>query len=189
MPRLRHAVVLAICALLAGGLALFSVADPFHLRYARWFTAAFVLLAILLLTAAAGVVARRGLLRFLVVAVGVTAMVGWITLVGLASRLVSDTRVVSEVADSGRRLVVIEGSAYAIDPVYAVVVRAGSGPLEQESLVYQGLESVPAPAEARFVDTGTVEVRVGAACVYRSQVEAVTMAVLPVHRPLQAGAC
>jgi hypothetical protein len=189
VPRLRSAVILAICALLVGGLAVASVADPFHLRYARWFTSGLVLLALLLLTAAAAFVARRGLVRVVVVVVGALAMLGWLTLVGLASQLVRENAVVSEVADGNMRLLVVEGSPGAIDPVYAVVLRAGAGPFEQESVVYQGLEDAIAPTEVRFVDGGTVEVQVGASCLYRSQVEAVTLAVEPVHRPLRVDSC
>lgn len=189
MPRLRSAVILAICALLVGGLAVASVADPFHLRYARWFTSGLVLLALLLLTAAVAFLAKRGLIRLVVVAVGALAMLGWLTMVGLASQLVRENAVVSEVADGNMRLLVVEGAPAAIDPVYAVVLRAGGGPFEQESVVYQGVEDAAAPAEVRFVDSGTVEVQVGETCLYRSQVEAVTLAVQPVHRPLRADTC
>lgn len=78
----------------------------------------------------------------------------------------------------------MEGSPFAIDRVFAVVLRAGSGPFEQESLVYQGLPAMPSP----FVDVDTVEVRVGSQCRYRSAVAAGTLAVDPVHHPLQVGA-
>ncbi len=189
MTRLRHAIVLTICAFLAGGLAVLAVADPFHLRYARWFTAGLVLATLLLLTVAAMVIARRGLMRVLVLVIGGSAMLGWILVVMLASQLVQENRVVSEVAAGNMRLLVVEGAPAAIDPVYAVVLRAGGGPFEQESVVYQGLEEVPEPAEVRFVDDRTVEVRMGSGCSYRSQVEAGTLAVDPVHRPLRIDGC
>jgi hypothetical protein len=189
MIRLRWAILLTVCALLAGGLAMLAVADPFHLRYARWFTAALVLATLVLLTAALAVIARRGLLRVLVLVGGGIAIVGWTAVVWLAAQLDVENRVVSEAADGNRRLLVVEGSPIAIDPIYAVVLRSGGGPFEQEALVYQGLEEMPPPSDVRFVDGGAVEVLVGSNCRYRSTVEGGTMAVDPVHRPLRLGTC
>jgi hypothetical protein len=189
VTRLRHAIVLLVCAVLAGGLAVLAVADPFHLRYARWYTAGLVLLTLLLLTAALAVIARRGLLRVLVLVFGGSAVLGWILVVTLAAQLVPENRVLVETVDGGRRLLVMEGSLISLDPVYAVVLRSGSGPFEQESLVYQGLEQMPQPAQVRFVDAGTVEVSMTSGCRYRSAVEAGTLAVEPVHRPLRIDGC
>ena len=189
MIRLRWAILLTVCAVLAGGLAMLAVADPFHLRYARWFTAGLVLATLVLLTAALAVIARRGLLRVLVLVGGGIAIVGWTAVVWLAAQLDVENRVVSEAADGNRRLLVVEGSPIAIDPIYAVVLRSGGGPFEQEALVYQGLEEMPAPSGVRFVDGGAVEVQVGSNCRYRSTVEGGTMAVEPVHRPLRLGTC
>jgi hypothetical protein len=189
MTRLRHAIVLTICAFVAGGLAVLAVADPFHLRYARWFTAGLVLATLLLLTLAAAVIARRGLLRVLALVIGGSAILGWILVVGLASQLVGENRVVFQVGAGNMRLRVVEGAPIAIDPVYAVVLRAGGGPFEQESVVYQGLEQMPQPVDVRFVDDRTVEVQMGSGCMYRSQVEAGTLAVDPVHRPLRIDGC
>lgn len=189
MKRLRRIVVLAALTLIVAMLAVLAVADPFHLRYARWFTAGLVLVGIVLLTATLAVAVGRGVLRWLVVIVGGIAVLGWGALVGVANQLVSPNRQVSEVTDGGRRLIVLEGSAVAIDPVYAVVLRNGGGPFEQETVVYQGVEAAPAPAGVRFVDPDTVEVRMPGGCVYRSEVEAVTLAVDPVHRPLRADGC
>jgi hypothetical protein len=188
MPRLRSAVILMGLALVAVGLGGLAVADPFHLRYARWFTAGAVLVAVALVTAAFAVVARRGLLRGLVLVVGAIAMAGWLAVVWLASQLQVGDREVMQVEQGGRRLVVLQ--AYpAIDTSFAVVVRSGSGPFEQESLVYQGVPDAPAPAAVRFVDQDSVEVQVGAGCAYRSEIEGATLAVSPVHRPLQLGVC
>ena len=189
MVRLRSAVVLVVCAVLVGGLAALALADPFHLRYIRWFTAGLVLLAVLLVTAAFAVVARRGVLRVLVLVLGAIAALGWAALVGVATMVTVENRTVAEVAEGDRRLVVVEGAIAAIDPIFAVVVRAGGGAFEQETVVYQGVEAAPAPAEVRFVDADTVEVRTSGGCVYRSEVEAVTLAVDPVHRPLRADGC
>ena len=189
MIRLRWAILLTVGAVLAGGLAMLAVADPFHLRYARWFTAGLVLATLLLLTAALAVIARRGLLRVLVLVGGGIAIVGWTAVVWLAAQLDVENRVVSEAADGNRRLLVVEGSPIAIDPIYAVVLRSGGGPFEQEALVYQGLEEMPPPSGVRFVDDGAVEVLVGSNCRYRSTVEGGTMAVEPVHRPLRLGTC
>lgn len=188
MPRLRRAVILAVLAVIVGGLAALAVVDPFHLRHARWFTSGLVLAAILLVTAAFAIVVR-GLGRALVLALGAIAVLGWVTVVWLASQVAGVDREVSQVADGGRRLVVVEGAPYAIDPIYAVVIRSGSGPFEQESVVYQGVEQAPAPSGVRFVDSDTVEVRTSGGCLYRSEVEAVTLAVDPVHQPLRADGC
>lgn len=189
MPRPRRAAVLAVCALVAGGLAVLAVADPFGLRHARWFTAGLVLLAILLLGAAFAVAVRRGVQRVLVLVLGGIAALGWIALIGVASQLTTDNRVVAEVADGDRRLVIVRGGRSAARPVYAVVLRAGGGPFAQESTVYQGLPAAAPPVEVRFVDTDTVEVVTRAGCRYRSEVAPRTLAVDPVHRPLRVDGC
>jgi hypothetical protein len=186
--RLRRVLVLVACAVLVIALAGLAIADPFHLRHIRWFTASAVLLAVLLVTAALTVVAPRGPLRVLVLAIGAVAALGWVAVVLLATRVTVENRTVAEVADGGRRLVVVEGASTAIDPVYAVVVRSGSGAFEQETVVYQGAEAGPVPTEVRFVDADTVEVRTSG-CAYRSEVEALTLAVDPVHRPLRPDGC
>lgn len=189
MSRLRRVLVLASLTLVVALLAGLALADPFHLRHIRWFTAGLVLLALLLLIAALTAAVPRGLLRVFVLVVGGVAVLGWAALVWLATGLTGPNREVSQVADGGRRLVVLEGAATAIDQVYAVVLRSGGGPFEQESVVYQGLEDAPAPAGTRFVDADTVEVGTAGGCVYRSEVEPLTLAVEPVHRPLLLGAC
>ena len=193
MTRLRTAIALiglvVVVALLAG----LSVADPFHLRFARWFTAGLVALVLVLLTALVAVIARRGLLRGLVVLVGVVVVLGWGALVVGASRLAGTNVEVLRVAGSGpdgeRSLVVLQGTGSTIDPVYAVVLRAGGGPFEQESVVYQGVEGSPPPSLTQFVGVHTVEVETLGGCRYRSSVEDVTQAVDPVHRPLTATSC
>lgn len=187
MSRLRRVIVLGLVTLLLGMLAALAVADPFHLRHIRWFTAVLVLLALVLLTVTLAVAVGRGFLLWLVLVVGGIAVLGWAAIVYLATGLTAPSTEISEVAGDGRRLVVLEGSDFSIDGVRAVVLRSGSGVFEQESVVYQGPADAPAPS-ARFVDSDTVEVGVGG-CVYRSEVEGVTLAVEPVHRPLQTGAC
>jgi hypothetical protein len=186
--RLRGVLLLAACAVLVILVAGLAIADPFHMRHIRWFTASAVLLAVLLVTAAAAVLVPRGVLRAFVLGIGVVAALGWVAIVAVATRVTVENRTVSEVAEGGRRLVVVEGGLTAIDPVYAVVVRSGSGAFEQETVVYQGVEDGPVPAEVRFVDADTVEVRTGP-CVYRSEIEAVTLAVDPVYRPLRPDTC
>ena len=187
MPRLRNAVILLVVALLAVGIGALALADPFHLRHARWYTVGAVLLAILLVAAAFAAVVRRGLLRGFVLVVGGVAVLTWLALAWLAAQLNTESREVFEVADGGRRLVVLE-RVPVIDPAYAVVVRAGFGPFEQESVVYQGLEEGPVPSGARFLDPDTVEVTTGI-CTYRSEIEPITLGVVPVHRPLRLGGC
>jgi len=182
VPRLRRLVVLLLCVVVVAVLAGVSLADPFHLRQARWFTAGLIAVALALVTVLLATAAPRGPLRWVALVVGVAALLGWGGFVYGASALSGGGKQVAEADDAGRRLVTLEGDA---GPAYAVVLRSGGGPFEQESLVYQGVAGAPAPS-ARFVDPGTVEVAVGT-CRYRSGVEAVTLAVSPVHRPLVAG--
>jgi hypothetical protein len=59
---------------------------------------------------------------------------------------------------------------------------------EQEAVVYQGVESGVPPSGVRFVDADSVEVRTGP-CVYRSQIEAVTLDVDPVYRAIRPDTC
>jgi hypothetical protein len=191
MPRVRRvrsALVLAACAVIVIVVAGVALADPFHLRHIRWFTASAVLLAVLLATAAFSVLAPRGVLRLIVLTIGGLAALGWIGIVMVATQVTVENHTVSEVADGGRRLVVVEAAPPAAGPIYAVVVRSGSGMFEQETVVYQGVESGVPPSGIRFVDGDTVEVRTGP-CVYRSEVEAVTLAVDPVYRPLRTDTC
>jgi hypothetical protein len=186
--RVRGALVLAACAVIVIVVAGVALADPFHLRHIRWFTASAVLLAVLLATAAFSVLAPRGVLRLIVLTIGGLAALGWIGIVMVATRVTVENRTVSEVADGGRRLAVVEAAPPAARPIYAVVVRSGSGMFEQETVVYQGVESGVPPSGIRFVDGDTVEVRTGP-CVYRSEVEAGTLAVDPVYRPLRSDTC
>ena len=184
--RLRLAVLMVACTLFAGGLAGLALADPFHLRHARWFTSALVLLTLLLAMAAFAVV-LRGVLRVFVLVIGSVAALAWVGLVLAAAQLTAtENSVVDEAADGGRRLLVVEDAPQA---TYAVVLQAGSGLFEQETVVYQGVEGMAAPADVRWVDGDTVEVRTDGGCVYRSEVEPVTLAVDPVHRPLRVDGC
>lgn len=190
MPRLRRVAILAVCTLIVAALAVVAVEDPFHLRHARWFTAGLVLLAIVLATAMFAVAVPRGLMRGLVLVLGGAAAGSWCLAVWVATtQLTGPEQEVSRVADGDRRLVVLEGGSFTIGPVYAVVLRSGGGPFEQETVVYQGPEGAPAPSAVRFVDADTVEVRTAGGCLYRSEYAAGTLAVDPVHRPLRAGAC
>jgi hypothetical protein len=186
--RVRGALVLAACAVLVIAAAGLALADPFHLRHIRWFTASAVLLAVLLVTAAFAVLVPRGVLRLIVVTLGGVAALGWVGIVVVATHVTVENRPVFEVDDGGRRLVVVEAVSPAAPPIYAVVVRSGSGAFEQETVIYQGVESGVPPSGIRFVDGDTVEVRTGP-CVYRSEVEAVTLAVDPVYRPLRPDTC
>lgn len=186
--RLRGALVLAACAVLVVVLAGVALADPFHLRHAGWFTASAVLIAVLLLVAMFAVLVPRGALRVVVLVLGGVVALGWVGIVTLAMQAAVENRTVSEVEDGGRRLVVVEAAAPPARPVYAVVVRSGGGAFEQETVVYQGVEAGPVPSDTRFVDADTVEVHAGP-CAYRSEIEAVTLAVDPVHRTLRADTC
>jgi hypothetical protein len=182
VSRLRRVVVLLLCVVVVAVLAGVSLADPFHLRQARWFTTGLIAVALVLLTVLLATGAPRGPLRWVALVVGAAAVLGWAGFVYGASALTGGSKPVAEADDAQRRLVTLEGES---GRTYAVVLRSGGGPFEQESLVYQGVAGAPAPT-ARFVDPGTVEVAVGT-CRYRSGVEAVTLAVQPVHRPLVLG--
>ncbi len=186
--RLRGALVLAAFAVLAIVAAGVALADPFHLRHIRWFTASAVLLAVLLVTATFAVLAPRGVLRLIVLILGGLAALGWAGIVVLATHVTVENRTVAEVQDGGRRLVVVEAAPPAAGPIYAVVVRSGGGVFEQEAVVYQGVESGVPPSGVRFVDADSVEVRTGP-CVYRSQIEAVTLDVDPVYRAIRPDTC
>ncbi|WP_232660521.1 hypothetical protein [Pseudonocardia sp. TRM90224] len=189
MPRLRRVLVLAACTLVIVFLAGLAIADPFHLRHARWFTSALVLLAIILVTVTLLVAIRNAVLRALIATLGAVFALGWSGLVFYLSDLGDYNREVKTVADGARRLVVLEGAPFAIDPVYAVVVRSGVGPFEQESPVYQGVEEGPEPVDVRFIDPNTVQVLTAAGCAFRSEIEGVTLEARPVHRPLTAAGC
>lgn len=182
VSRVRRVVVLLLCVLLVAVLAGVSLADPFHLRQERWFTVGLIALGVVLLTATLAVAVPRGALRVFVLVVGVAALLGWAFLVYGASSLAAPGHDVAQTVDGGRTLVTVAGDTR---PTFAVVVRSGSGLFEQESLVYQGVAGAPQPA-ARFVDAKTIEVVVGT-CRYSSGVEANTLAVEPVHRPLVLG--
>ena len=182
VSRLGRVVVLLLCVVVVAVLAGVSLTDPFHLRQARWFTTGLIAVALVLLTVLLATGAPRGPLRWLALVVGAAAVLGWAGFAYGASALTGDSKPVAEADDAQRRLVTLEGDS---GRTYAVVLRSGAGPFEQESLVYQGVAGAPAPT-ARFVDPGTVEVAVGT-CRYRSGVEAVTLAVQPVHRPLVLG--
>ena len=186
VSRLRRVVVLLLCVVVVAVLVGVSLVDPFHLRQARWFTVGLIAVGLVLLTATFATAAPRGPLRWVALIVGVAAVLGWAALVYGASTLAAGGRPVAEADDAGRRLITLEGTNDVADAqAYAVVLRAGGGPFEQEALVYQGPAGAPTPT-ARFVDPHTVEVAVGT-CRYTSGVEAVTLAVEPVHRPLVLG--
>ncbi|GAA3220464.1 hypothetical protein GCM10017691_04790 [Pseudonocardia petroleophila] len=181
MTTLRRAAVLAACAILAALLAGLAVLDPFHLRHVQWFVAGTVLLTIVLVTAALAVAVRVFALRLLVLVVGGILAVGWGLTAWLAIGLDDPRSAVVEVASGDRRLVVQEGAAFTIDPVFRVVLRAGAGPFEQESLVWQGDPEGAGPGGVAFRGVDEVEVRTGG-CVLVSRIEPVTLAVDPVHR-------
>jgi hypothetical protein len=188
LPRRAVAtVVLAASAVVVVLLAGFSLLDPFHLRHARWFSLGLIMLAIVLVTATFAVPVR-GFLRGFVVAVGVLAVAGWAVVVWFALGFASDQTELRTVADGNRRLVVMEGGARSVHPVFSVVVRAGGGPLEQQSVVYQGRQDGPDVSDVRFVDAGAVLVQVGP-CRYRSDVDDVTLEARPLHTPLMAASC
>ncbi len=181
MSTLRRSLVFLAFTVIAAILAGLAVLDPFHLRYAPRFVAGTVLLTVVLATVTLAVAVKVYLLRVLVLVLGGILALGWAAVAWLVIDLDDPRIVVSEVASGDQRLAVLEGGAFAIDPVYSVVLRAGDGPFAQESLVWQGFEDGAGPGEVAFRGVDEVEIRTGT-CVLVSQVEPVTLDVDPVHR-------
>lgn len=182
MTTLRRALVLGAFAVVAALLAGLAVLDPFHLRHVQWLVAGTVLLTLVLATAALAVAVRVYLLRVLVLVLGGILVVGLAAGVYLTSGFDDARSEVSEVASGDRRLVVLEGQAFTIDPAYRVVLRAGApGPFEQESVVWFGDPEGAGPDEVAFRGADEVEIRTGG-CVLVSRIEPVTLDVDPVHR-------
>lgn len=175
MSTVRRSLVLLALTVLAVFLVGLAVLDPFHLRYAPRYVAGTVLLALVLATATLAVAVKVYLLRVLVLVLGGILALGWAIVAWLVIDLDDPRTEVSEVASGDRRLVVVEGPAFAT----SVVLRAGDGPFAQESLVWQGSET--GPDEVAFRGADEVEIRTGS-CVLVSRVEAVTLDVDPVHR-------
>lgn len=182
MTTVRRALVLGMFALLAALLAGLAVLDPFHLRHVRWFVAGTVVVTLVLVTAALVVAVTLYAVRVLVLVLGGILTLGWAAVAYLAIGLDDPRGVVTEVASGDRRLVVLRGEPFTVDPVFHVVLRAGApGPFEQESPVWQGDPEGAAPDEVAFRGSDEVQVRTGG-CVFVSRVEPVTLTVDPVHR-------
>ena len=111
VSRLGRVVVLLLCVVVVAVLAGISLADPFHLRQARWFTAGLIAVALVLVTVLLATAAPRGLLRWVALVVGVAAVLGWAGFVYGASALSGGGKQVAEADDAGRRLVTLEGDA------------------------------------------------------------------------------
>jgi hypothetical protein len=182
MTTLRRALVLGAFAMVAALLAGLAVLDPFHLRHVQWFVIGTVLLTLVLVTGALAVAVTVYLLRVLVLVVAGIVVLGTGAAVYLTSGFDDPRSEVSEVVSGDRRLVVLEGEAFTIDPVYRVVLRAGAaGPFEQESVVWFGDPERAGPDEVAFRGPDEVEIRTGS-CVLVSRIEPVTLDVDPVHR-------
>lgn len=186
MSTLRRSLVLLALTVVAALLAGLAVLDPFHLRHAPWFVAGTVLLTIVLATAVPAVAVKLYLARVLVLVLGGILAVGWAAVAWLAIDLTDEGSPVAEVTSGGQRLVVLEGAPFTVDPVFRVVLRAGTGPFEQQSDVWVGYAEGPAPDAVAFRGVDEVEVRTGT-CVFVSRVERVTLVVDPVHRAV--GGC
>lgn len=186
MSTLRRSLVLGALTAVAALLAGLAVLDPFHLRHAQWFTAGTVLLAIVLATATLTVAVKLYIARVLVLVLGGILALGWAAIAWLAIDIGSAGRPVSEVVSGGQRLVVLDGLAgFSPDPVTSVVLRAGDGPFEQESLVWEGLPEGGGPNEVAFRGADELEIRTGP-CVLVSIVEPLTLTVDPVYRAAEA---
>jgi hypothetical protein len=184
---------LGILVLLTAGVAALAVWDPFHLLVAPWFAGIAVGVAAVFLTWWLTRVVRGKLLRGLITTFAGLALLVWGALVWATITISPGLAVLEEVPgppDSRLRLAIVEVQTWAVDgPTYSVRLRAGEGLLTQDSPVWVGLGEGARPAEVRFADGGTVEVVSSGGCGYRSTVNAVTLAVDPVHRPLRLDGC
>lgn len=188
MSRLRRSLVLGALTFLVAVLAALAVADPFFLRHSTWFGSGLVLLTLVLATATLVVAVKVRFAQILLLVVGGSLALGWAFIAWFSIDLDDAGEDTDEVVSGDQRLVVVQGAPFAIDPIYRVVLRSGSGMFEQESLVWQGLEEGSVPDEVAFRGVDEVTVRAGS-CVYVSRVEAVTLAVEPVHRPQRPDRC
>lgn len=185
-------MVCAVCALVTALLAAFTAVNPFHLAWGGPATAVLVGVTIALITAAAAVVPRRRANRIFTALIGVVLLAAWcaVSIVGL--RFSGPQRDLTVVEGGDYRLVVVEGHAFA-DIAYSVHLRRGSGPLTQDSLVWQGLAEGAPPSAVRFAGDPAadraVEVIAGPGCGYRSTFDSLTLGVDPVHRPLRLDGC
>ncbi|MHA6796732.1 hypothetical protein ACVGVM_24945 [Pseudonocardia bannensis] len=186
----RRSLVLGSLALSAGALSAAAIVDPFHLLLAPWYIGVLVTVTMILGTVFLAGLSRRRTGQVLITVAGVLVTLGWVGLLWFVAQFIGPGRVVDERTAGGYRLVTVEGGAFAgIDPVYAVRLRAGSGPFAQDALVWQGLEGGAAPADVRFAGDDRVEVVSNGGCGYRSRFDRVTLEVDPVHRPLRLDGC
>jgi hypothetical protein len=184
MPR-RLVIALAVCVVLTT----FAALDPFHLRYSAPALAVLVGLGLLLATVLALRLLHGRGMRVVAVLLGTVAVLAWGGFVWFVAAFAGPERVIDEVVSEGTaRLVVVEGRAFT-DAVYSVRLRAGSGPLAQESLVWQGLAEGAPPGEVRFTGPEQVEVLAAGGCGYRASFDATTLDVEPVFRPLRLDGC
>jgi hypothetical protein len=186
LSTLRRILVLGALTIIAALLAGLALLDPFHLRHASWFTAGAVLLTIVLATATLTVAVQLYVARLLVLVLGGILALGRALIAWFSIGLDDEGRPVTEVVSGGQRLVVLDGLAgFSPDPVTWVVLRAGDGPFEQETLVWQGLPERGGPDAATFRGVDELEIRTGT-CVLVSRVEPLTLSVDPVHRASDA---
>jgi hypothetical protein len=189
---IRHPV-LAWATLVVVAVAVVAFADPFHLLVRPWFAGIAVGLGVILLAVWLLLVVRRSAVRVLVAAVAVLVVAVWGVFVWASLAISPGLAVLEEVPGppaSRLRLAVVEAETFATDgQAYSVRLRAGSGPLTQDSPVWVGLGDGARPATVRFADERTVEVVTGDGCGYRSTVDPVTLTVDPVHRPLRLDGC
>lgn len=187
--RVRRAVILGGFAVLAVILAAVAVADPFNLRWAAWWTAGTVALALLLVTFALVALAPARILRTFLAVLGLVLTAGWVVavllLVQWGGPAPADVRELA--ADGGLRAVLVTGQRDSPDSGPAVVVRSGSGPFEQQSLVWSGTSGTPEPDGAAFVD-GMAEIQLGT-CSFAVPVEPVTLEAVPILQGAGAGGC
>ncbi|WP_214368152.1 hypothetical protein [Pseudonocardia sp. H11422] len=186
----RRSLVLGSLTFAAGALSAVAIADPFNLLLAPWYIGVLVTVTMALGTAFLAGLPRRRTGRVLIAAVGVVVTLAWVGLLWFVAQFVGPGRVVDERVAGDHRLVTVEGGVFAgVDPIYAVRLRAGSGPFAQDALVWQGLEDGAAPTDVRFAGDDRVEVVTSGGCGYRSRFDRVTLEVDPVHRPLRLDGC
>lgn len=178
-------------AVVCAALAAFAALDPFHLRHAFAYTAATVLVALVLGTVLLVRVLRARWLKLVTGALGGLLVAGWIGYIALTLAFagIGPETVVRSGGESGQvELVLVRGRAFDA-PVYSVRLRTGGGPFAQESTVWEGVANGAAPRTVRLVGDDVAEVVAGERCGYRSTYDRTTLDAEPVNRPIRPDGC
>ena len=169
--RRRLAIVLGALAVAGAALAVLFTMNPWNLALGSWMATGALAAAVICGTCALVSIQRRPVLRLLVSAVGVAAVIGLVSVVVLASVVFSPSVMSSKVSavspEGGIKLVVQTGGfSWGPDPGARVVLRAGRKPFHQENTVWRVQEGDP-PSQVRFTGPRTIEI-VAEGCAFRT---------------------